>query len=80
MTYLAYGRCNGVLRIRWVQDAVGIFGQHWFGGHGGVSFWGAAARQCDGRHGLRQPQDFLWLELLQFMGLRLGDEEEKKRF
>ena len=60
----------------WGGIAVGIFGQHWLGGHGGVSFWGQLLGSLMGVLFATATGFLVYGIIKQFMGLRLGDEEE----
>lgn len=60
----------------WGGIAVGIFGQHWLGGHGGVSFWAQLLGSLMGVLFATTTGFLVYGIIKQFMGLRLGDEEE----
>ena len=60
----------------WGGIAVGIFGQHWLGGHGGVSFWAQLLGSVMGVLFATATGFLVYGIIKQFMGLRLGDEEE----
>ena len=60
----------------WGGIAVGIFGQHWLGGHGGVSFWAQLLGSLMGVLFATATGFLVYGIIKQFMGLRLGDEEE----
>lgn len=60
----------------WGGIAVGIFGQHWLGGHGGVSFWAQLFGSVMGVLFATTTGFLVYGIIKQFMGLRLGDEEE----
>lgn len=60
----------------WGGIAVGIFGQHWLGGHGGVSFWAQLLGSLMGVIFATTTGFLVYGIIKQFMGLRLGDEEE----
>lgn len=60
----------------WGGIAVGIFGQHWLGGHGGVSFWGQLLGSLMGVLFATATGFLVYGIIKQFMGLRLADEEE----
>lgn len=60
----------------WGGIAVGIFGQHWLGGHGGVSFWAQLLGSLMGVIFATATGFLVYGIIKQFMGLRLGDEEE----
>lgn len=60
----------------WGGIAVGIFGQHWLGGHGGVSFWAQLIGSLMGVIFATATGFLVYGIIKQFMGLRLGDEEE----
>lgn len=60
----------------WGGIAVGIFGQHWLGGHGGVSFWAQLLGSLMGVIFTTATGFLVYGIIKQFMGLRLGDEEE----
>lgn len=60
----------------WGGIAVGIFGQHWLGGHGGVSFWAQLLGSVMGVLFATATGFLVYGIIKQFMRLRLGDEEE----
>ena len=60
----------------WGGIAVGIFGQHWLGGHGGVNFWAQLLGSLMGVIFATATGFLVYGIIKQFMGLRLGDEEE----
>lgn len=60
----------------WGGIAAGIFGQHWLGGHGGVSFWAQLLGSLMGVAFATATGFLVYGTIKKVIGLRLGDEEE----
>ncbi len=60
----------------WGGIAAGIFGQHWLGGHGGVSFWAQVSGSLMGVAFAAATGFLVYGIINKVIGLRLGDEEE----